>query len=86
MVSADAPTSMMAEAYTAPCARLSSADRPPKTVLITSAMPSEGKTVTAINMAISPTQTGGRVALVDADMRKLFGDRDSGPGIVTWLQ
>jgi capsular exopolysaccharide synthesis family protein len=39
-------------------------------VLVTSALPSEGKTVTAVNMAISLTQTGARVVLVDADMRK----------------
>lgn len=66
------PTSLMSEAYrsTRTSLLLSSADRSPRVVLITSAIPSEGKTVTAINTAISLTQTGGRVVLVDADMRK----------------
>jgi capsular exopolysaccharide synthesis family protein len=72
MISHDAPNSVMAEAYRSmrTSLLLSSADHPPKTILVTSALPSEGKTVTAVNMAISLTQTGGRVVLVDADMRK----------------
>ena len=37
---------------------LSSADHPPRCILITSALPSEGKTVTAVNTAISLSQTG----------------------------
>jgi polysaccharide biosynthesis transport protein len=49
---------------------LSTAGRPPRSLLITSSVPSEGKTTTAVNTAISLTQTGARVLIVDADMRR----------------
>lgn len=47
-----------------------SIDSPVHSLLITSAIPGEGKTVTAANLAIAFAQTGRRVLLVDADLRK----------------
>jgi non-specific protein-tyrosine kinase len=41
-----------------------------KVLAITSALPNEGKTTTAINLAISVSLTGLRVLLVDADLRR----------------
>ena len=49
---------------------LSTAGRPPKTLLITSSVPSEGKTTTVVNTAISLVQTGAKVLIIDADMRR----------------
>lgn len=49
---------------------LSTAGRAPKSLLITSSLPGEGKTTTAVNTAISLAQTGARVVIVDADMRR----------------
>src|SRR5262249_41001581 len=72
IIAHEAPTSLMAEAYRSirTSLLLSSPDSAPRVVLVSSAAPSEGKTVTAVNTAISLTQIGARVVLIDADMRK----------------
>jgi capsular exopolysaccharide synthesis family protein len=49
---------------------LSTAGRAPKTLLVTSSLPGEGKTTTAVNTAISLAQTGSSVVIIDADMRR----------------
>src|SRR5262245_46157617 len=49
---------------------LSTAGAPPKTILITSSQPGEGKTTTAVNTAISLAQLGASVLLIDADLRR----------------
>ena len=49
---------------------LSYAERPPKTIVFSSALPQEGKTVTLANMAVSFSQLRKKVLVVDADLRK----------------
>jgi polysaccharide biosynthesis transport protein len=49
---------------------LSAAGNPPKIILFTSGQPGEGKTTTAINTAISLSQLGSSVLLIDADLRR----------------
>ena len=49
---------------------LSTAPRPPQTILVTSSQPGEGKTSTSLNLALSLAQRGGQVLIVDGDLRK----------------
>lgn len=45
-------------------------DAPPKVIMVASPMPSEGKTTTAINLALALAEAGRQVMLVDADLRR----------------
>jgi receptor protein-tyrosine kinase len=45
-------------------------DNPPKVIMITSALPSEGKTTTVVNLALALVDAGRSVAVVEADLRK----------------
>ncbi len=72
--------STVAEAYRAlrTSVLLSSAGHPPKSILVTSGRPGEGKTTTAVNTAISLAQLGATVLIIDCDLRrpkvhKVFG-------------
>ena len=66
------PQSQMAESYRAlrTSLLLTSLGAPPKIILITSALPREGKTTTSVNTAIVLAQKGTRVLLIDADLRR----------------
>jgi capsular exopolysaccharide synthesis family protein len=65
------PAGALAEAlrglYTA--LLLADLDRPPRTVLVTSALPGEGKTALACSLARVLARSGSRVLLIDADLR-----------------
>lgn len=62
--------SATAEAYRALGTSILLASSQLKTLLISSPLPGEGKTVTAANTAVVLAQGGKRVLLVDADLRK----------------
>ncbi len=49
---------------------LSNPGEPPRRLMVTSALPEEGKTVTAINLSIVLAQLGRRVVIVDTDLRR----------------
>jgi capsular exopolysaccharide synthesis family protein len=69
---------------------LSARDRPPKSIVITSMMPGEGKSLIAANLAVTIARAGQRVLLIDADMRKprqhkMFKLDNSLGGLSTYL-
>ncbi len=68
---------------------LSTADKPPKHILVTSIAPQEGKTTTAVNLGAILAQSGHNVLLIDSDLRRprlrrIFGI-ESETGLSTYL-
>src|SRR5438270_12886855 len=85
MLNEELLNSHFAEAYRSLRANIgfSSIDQPVKTILVTSAVPREGKTTTLLNLGIIIGQAGPRVLVVDADFRHptlhhLIGFRPNG--------
>ncbi|GAA1885628.1 polysaccharide biosynthesis tyrosine autokinase [Williamsia serinedens] len=72
LISFDDGASAAAEAYRKLRTNLTFAnvDHPPRSILVTSAVAIEGKTTTAMNLAGALVETGSRVVLVDADLRR----------------
>ncbi|HZC74166.1 MAG TPA: polysaccharide biosynthesis tyrosine autokinase [Jatrophihabitans sp.] len=50
--------------------RFIDAVQPFKVIAVTSALPNEGKSLTAVNLALVLAESGGRTVLVDADLRR----------------
>jgi capsular exopolysaccharide synthesis family protein len=85
------PKSMLSEAYRniRTSILLSFSEKPPKKIAILSPNPEEGKTTTALNTAIALSQTGARVLVLEADLRrprvhKIF-DQENGVGLSNFL-
>lgn len=72
LITASEPRSANAEAYRMLRTNISfsSIDRPINTILVTSASPGEGKSITAANLAVTMAQAGYRTILLDGDLRK----------------
>jgi polysaccharide biosynthesis transport protein len=83
--------SPMAEAYRHLRTSLlfSSAGKPPQTILVTSSQPSEGKTTTAINTAVTLAQADADVVIVDCDLRRprlhSYFDLENSQGLTNYL-
>jgi capsular exopolysaccharide synthesis family protein len=72
LVTVEEPRSHVAECYrNLRTSILFSSGRPvPKSILVTSAVAGEGKSTTAANLAVVMSQSGRRVVLIDADLRR----------------
>jgi len=66
------PKSPISEAFRAlrTSLLLSQAEHPPQVMLVTSALPREGKTTAAVNLSVTLAQLGDRTLLLDCDLRK----------------
>jgi capsular exopolysaccharide synthesis family protein len=76
------PTSVISEAFRSlrTAVLFSTPAAPPKVILLTSATSGEGKSVTSLNLAATLAESGSRVLLIDADLRRPTCHRSLGTG------
>jgi tyrosine-protein kinase Etk/Wzc len=92
MVTHHDPKSPISEAYRTfrTNFQLSTMQERPKSVMITSAVPGEGKTTTAVNFAVTLADSGVNVLLIDTDLRRPHVHHvlkmDRGPGLADVLR
>jgi len=72
LLSHSEPQSQVSEAFRAlrTSLLLSQPDHPPQLILVTSALPHEGKTTASVNIGVTLAQLGDNTLLIDADLRK----------------
>ena len=72
LLSHSEPQSQVSEAFRAlrTSLLLSQPDRPPQLILVTSALPHEGKTTASVNIGVTLAQLGDNTLLIDGDLRK----------------
>jgi len=85
------PRSHISEAYRTlrTNIKFSSLDKPLNTIMVTSAVPQEGKNTNTVNLALTIAESGEKVIIIDADLRvplihKVFNS-DSNPGLTNVL-
>ncbi len=92
IVTQNYPKSPISEAYRTlrTNLQLSTLHLKPKSIMVTSAVPGEGKTTTAVNMAVTFADSGMRVLILDTDLRRPHVHHvlktDRGPGLADVLR
>ena len=84
LASHDDPRSLVGEAFKnlRTSIQLASPDHPPRSIVVTSSEPGDGKSTVSMNLAVVLSQMGRRVLLIDGDLRRptlghTFGAKDS---------
>ncbi|MBM3290887.1 MAG: polysaccharide biosynthesis tyrosine autokinase, partial [Candidatus Hydrogenedentes bacterium] len=92
IVTQNYPKSPISEAYRTlrTNLQLSTLHLKPKSIMVTSAVPGEGKTTTAVNMAVTFADSGMRVLIIDTDLRRPHVHHvlktERGPGLADVLR